>query len=273
MRLSNNGLSTYQRCPREYEYRYIVDARPVRDDSSEALETGRSIHTALERFYGSLEGEARIAQSLTDPKTRAMFLVYAALYGEEPWETLSVEAPFAADRGGYVVDGRLDLTVRLAHDLYGFRRGDVVIVEHKTSSEDVSAGSMYWKRLRIATQPSIYLAAVPEAVGVVYNILKRPAHRRRAGESDDAFCERIAHDLAADPDTYFVRGGVVRTDAEAAASAEDIEATVQLIQLGRFPRNPQQCVRYGRECPYFDVCTGAARIDDPSRFRPEEIQL
>ncbi|HEX5659817.1 MAG TPA: hypothetical protein VFX59_21630, partial [Polyangiales bacterium] len=32
------------------------------------------------------------------------------------------------------------------------------------------------------------------------------------------------------------------------------------------PRNPDSCQRFGRTCGYFDVCTGVASLDDPSRF-------
>jgi hypothetical protein len=37
--------------------------------------------------------------------------------------------------------------------------------------------------------------------------------------------------------------------------------------FGRFPRNPDACMKWGRACDFFDACCGEASIDDPTRFR------
>ena len=46
------------------------------------------------------------------------------------------------------------------------------------------------------------------------------------------------------------------------------------IAANRHPRNPDACVRYGRTCEFFDVCTGGASLDDTTRFvRVENVHV
>ena len=61
--------------------------------------------------------------------------------------------------------------------------GNIWLLEHKTSSEDISAGGNYWKRLSIDTQISKYLLSLiheypdREVMGVVYDVVKKPGIR------------------------------------------------------------------------------------------------
>lgn len=77
--------------------------------------------------------------------------------------------------------------------------------------------------------------------------------------------------MCADPAGYYQRAEVVRLDAELEEAAFDIwQLGAQIREArvaNRYPRNPDACVRYGRICPFFDVCTGAASLDDASRFQ------
>lgn len=41
-------------------------------------------------------------------------------------------------------------------------------------------------------------------------------------------------------------------------------------RLGRWPRNPDACIRYGSTCSYFDVCAGQGSLEDGTRFRQVE---
>jgi hypothetical protein len=36
--------------------------------------------------------------------------------------------------------------------------------------------------------------------------------------------------------------------------------------LNRHPRNPDACMRYGRVCEFFAVCSGEAQLTDPTRY-------
>lgn len=59
--------------------------------------------------------------------------------------------------------------------------GREVVMEHKTSSEDITTGSEYWARLKMDVQVSKYflsrMAAGKEPACVLYDVLKTPAFR------------------------------------------------------------------------------------------------
>lgn len=61
--------------------------------------------------------------------------------------------------------------------------GNIWLLEHKTSSEDITAGSNYWKRLSIDTQISKYLLSLVheypdrQVMGVIYDVAKKPGIR------------------------------------------------------------------------------------------------
>jgi len=208
--------------------------------------------------------------------------------------------------------GKIDAIVRDTRD------GRVLLVEHKTSSEDITPGSDYWKRLRMDGQVSVYFAGARQALGIdvagcLYDVLLKPAQRpgqvplvdadgvkivhdasgqrvktkdgkkwresastaegfvlQTRPETPEEFRARLVEAMAADPVKYFARGEVVRLEAEMDEALFDIWQTGQQLreaQLAqRCPRNPDACVRYGKTCEFFDVCTGAASLDDPTRF-------
>ena len=58
MRLSHSALSTYKKCPRKFQFRY-VDKVKVERVTSPAMERGLSIHQGLENFFLS-KGESAL---------------------------------------------------------------------------------------------------------------------------------------------------------------------------------------------------------------------
>jgi hypothetical protein len=90
-------------------------------------------------------------------------------------------------------------------------------------------------------------------------------------ETPDEFRERLTAHIAENPERYYQRDKVVRLEAEELDAAHDAWATARLIReaelANRWPRNPDACVRYGRTCSYFGVCTGTASLDDITLFR------
>jgi hypothetical protein len=93
-------------------------------------------------------------------------------------------------------------------------------------------------------------------------------------ETPAEYGERIACAIAAEPDRYYQRGIVVRLEQEERDAMFDRWQTARLIReaelAGRHPRNPDACVRWGRECDFFGVCTGTASLDDQTQFRRVE---
>ncbi len=237
-------------------------------------------------------------------RAEAMIRGYDARWREEQYEVLAVEAEFRAplvnpETGAasrtWQRGGKLDVVMREA---FGHRR--VGFVEHKHTTDDIGPGTPYWRRLRMDGQVSGYFVG-SDALGLpsefcLYDVLRKPALRpyratpledrkfkkdgtlyanqRERDETPDEFLIRCLETIAAEPDTYYRRGEVVRLEAEAAeALFDDWQTAVQMREaqrLGRFPRNPDACMKWGRPCDFFDVCAGEASIDDSTRFRRSE---
>jgi hypothetical protein len=221
-------------------------------------------------------------------KAEAMLRGYDARWGEEMatrYIVLAVEAEFRAplinpETGAasrtWQRGGKIDA---IAHDTQESRD---LVVEHKTASEDISPGSAYWKKLRMDGQVSGYFLGADalgfKAEACLYDVLGKialrpyqPSKKRSEPETPEEFRDRCIEAIVSEPNAYFRRGEVVRLEAEAEEALFDDWQTAQQIRaatrLGRFPRNPDACMKWGRACDYFDVCTGEASITDPFRFR------
>ena len=155
------------------------------------------------------------------------------------------------------------------------------LVEHKTTSDDISPGSPWWRRvISIDPQVTIYLnglqASGLDCRGVVYDALRKPAHRPSSkGETAEHYERRVCDAIAKDPERYYQRSGPVRLHEERSESGFDVWQTAAQIReskrLGMWPRNPDSCLQWNRACDYLPVCTGEAEIDDPFLYRRSEL--
>jgi hypothetical protein len=243
---------------------------------------------------------------------------YDARWAAESHDVVAVEREFYAplcnpETGApsrtYELGGKIDV-------LLGRK-----FVEHKTTSEDIGLGSVYWRRLTLDPQVSTYYAGAKalghEVDGCIYDVVRKlalrpsqvplvddsgfkivldaqgervycktpskggPKPRETASVADgyvlqtrpetvDEYEARLTEEVATRPDKYFQRGDVVRLEADEREAALDAWQLTQAMRegqrLGRHPRNPDACQRYGRVCSYFDVCTGIASLDDSTRF-------
>lgn len=161
----------------------------------------------------------------------------------------------------------------------------ILILEHKTSSEDIGPGSMYWRKLTLDAQISNYLVGA-RAMGfdphaVLYDVLRKPAlrpleanSRRKEPESPESYRDRILADIADRPDYYYQRGVVVRLEDEERDAAFDTWQTAEQIRLSRnesrWPRNVDACTQYNRICDYWPICSGETSADDRMLYEPGE---
>lgn len=306
--LTSSRCKVARACRRKHQFRYLLGFRSVVEAA--ALRFGTLIHLGLEAWWRAAQANLPQEQWLTralaalegesDPfdlvRAEVLMTGYHFRWKDEPYEVLTVEVRFETPLVNPVTGhpsrtwrlaGKIDVVVR---DL---RTGKVLLVEHKTSSEDISPGSTYWKRLRLDGQVSTYFEGGRslefDVDGCLYDVLKKSAlrpfsatpeaHRKyhkktgelyagqhAADETAAEFRERIGAAVAEDPTGHFARGEVVRLEAELSDALLDVWDLGQQLReeqaADRFPRNPDSCDLFHRACEFFPVCTGEASLED-----------
>ena len=154
------------------------------------------------------------------------------------------------------------------------------LLELKTTSEDCSVGSFYWKKLTLDNQVSMYIAAARDmghdVGGVVYDVIRKTGLRPtgKGTETPASYESRIVAQIAEEPDRYFMRGVIVRTVDEVAEHEADVWQMADLIRLarnaGRWPRYVGSCVMYGSTCDYWAVCAEGGDIGNDTIYKTRE---
>ena len=316
--LSNSSLTTFRRCPREYYYASVLRRRPK--VKADALRFGSLFHVGLNAWWGAHDDPSlrltaaivamRSSVDVVDPfdlaKAEALMTGYTARWGDEPYETIAVEQQFRLPIEGTDAEqcGAIDAIVRTSGTGSAF--ASIHNVEHKTTSQDISPGSNYWRHVQsLDSQVSTYDAAA-KALGydvrdTIYDVIRKPnllplkatpeeskkytrptkaepvprlyANMRETDETPDEYRERLFVDIASNPDRYYQRATIVRLEAENEAHALDVLHTAEMIrfaeQRNAWPRTVSACERYNRLCDYHDVCSGHTDIND-SRYETKE---
>ncbi len=307
--LTNSRLKTARRCQREHLLQYELGYRPVID--AEALRFGSLFHAALEAWTLAIQqGRDPLLTALTvlaaseaDPfdrvKAECLISGYHFRWQNEPYDVLAVEKEFETELRNpetsqasrtWRLGGKVDAIVRNRAD------GRVFLMEHKTSAEDITQGSEYWRRLRMDGQISIYFDGAKslgfDVSACLYDVIGKPglrplkatpmesrkfkangelyANQRANDETPEEYRARLLEAIAENPAKYYQRGEVVRLEAEMDESHFDIWQTAKQIREAelahRAPRNPDACMRFGRLCPFFSVCSGEGSLDNPAHF-------
>jgi PD-(D/E)XK nuclease superfamily len=319
-RISISRLRAFNSCRRLHHFQYTLRYRPLVDRESAAF--GTILHKGLEAWWlawaegrelmAQVEAQAAIATAVkassypdeaTAAKAELLMDGYHYFYAPRmsEWEVIAVErkfeAPMPTPAGakrvrGLKVVGKIDVLVRRRSD------GTVWILEHKSTTADLTPGSTYWQRLRMDGQVSVYFEGTRalglDPVGCLYDVIAKPQQRplkatpvekrkyrkednrlhanmREADETMAEFKARMAALIAAAPEEYYQRNEVVRLEQELEESRRDTYETALMIRetkrAERAPRNPDACMSYGSICAFYDVCSGTASIDDEARFK------
>lgn len=337
--LTNSRMQCAKQCPRKHYFKYELGVR--RDSDSRPLRRGGCVHKGLEAMANGRHDHIEVAiadyqvypQWATEQAAKADWDVecthvasllkgYAAYWQGErneiaeyvavelPWE-LSIQNP---DNGStsktFRIAGKIDAIVRL-------KDGRLALLEHKTSSDDLSPGSSYWQRLTIDSQISLYTIAAKrlgyEIDTVLYDVLAIPSLRlksvadrdaegfkvvvdangerayltngkpRQAGdeakgltllsrpETTEEYAQRLAEDIAAQPETYFIRREIPRLNADLEEFQQELWQFAQYLRdsrnSGRWFRNSGACVQYNSPCEYLPICgNGFSMNDIPSGY-------
>jgi hypothetical protein len=258
-------LKTYLRCPREWQHAYR--ARRVPLIRPEALLRGSAVHRWLNAWWGTC-GALADRDLPADPIARACCLGYAARYENgDPIDSRGIEFPFRTMLGRVEVAGNVDVLGADGPDI----NAPTILVEHKTTSADISPGSSYWQEVAVTdAQISMYSAAFPGAK-ILYDVIRKPGLRKlRAGkpneETDDELVARCLDAMAKEPEKYFQRAMMVRLDHEHAPFVRDVELVDELRRRPEHPRNANACHSFGRRCGFFGVCWQGQSLDDDTKF-------
>ena len=217
--VTSSRLVAYRLCKRLHWYKYIRLRRPRR--VAKPLAFGTVVHAALAAWWlayarGAGEDEAladalealvaafrELAEDLEEMdlvKADVMVRGYHLRWWEPPgsrrWVVAGVErslrAPLvnpATKRASvsYVRGGKLDGLLR------DVRTGELWILEHKTTSGDLSPESVYWRKLRMDGQVSTYFALAQTMLsgdervrGCLYDVLAKPQQRQLAATPEEA---------------------------------------------------------------------------------------
>lgn len=302
--LNNSRAAAFRRCPRLHYYSYELGY--VRRDKAAALVTGSRWHASLEAWWTALM-QGRAGEALdaaldalppsSDPyeQARAETVItgYHTRWIDEPIEVFGVEVPFEGplvdpitgeEHPEFIVGGTLDGIVRVS--------GRVLVLEHKTTSQDFTPGSYYWEKLALNSQVSMYMSAAAALdlhfSGCLYDVIgKAPdiaprlatpeadrkytkdgklyARQRDTDEPPEEFRTRLLDAIAANPGKFYGRGEVVRIGDELEKSLLDVWQVGELISearaRSRWPRNTDACFQFNRECDFWPVCARGESLE------------
>ena len=254
--LHASEVKLYQACPRKWVFSYLL--RRVSVQESIHLTRGKQVHSYLEDWW---RGYMHTCCDLpTEPLSQACCIAYDAYWGKPPVGAWYTEGYWVSKVGNVNCAGTVDAIDSVQN----------TIVEHKTTSQDISPGSMYWRQVVTTdVQVSMYRAAFPGAT-ILYDVIRKPALRQKKDESEQDFVVRLVEAMAAKPEEYFQRATVVRLESEDEAFYADLVSVDRLRHGKEHPRNPANCFNYGSRCEYFDVCWGSQSLDDDSVFKNRE---
>lgn len=302
--LTNSMRNKFASCHRAFKFCYEDLKRPIK--TSDALNFGTAMHQLLECYWLNAEAEfPQVDDDYTAMTLKALFEGYRNRweeYDRNTYETICTERAFKAPLMNPETGG-ISKTFHLAGKIDALAKekttGKVVIVEHKTTGQDIGPGSDYWRKLPIDGQVSGYYVGA-EAIDYpaskcLYDVIRKPTIKpykatpedkrkynkdgslskacREYDETPDEWYERLTADIASRTDYYYARIEISRSDNDLMEYLFDMWAVSREIsdaqRMNRWSRNPQACSVFGT-CEYFGVCTGEQDIDDVTLFRTAE---
>ena len=270
MRVSVSRIGVYQQCPRRFRYEYIDKRIPIRD--TRPLVVGSAWHAALERYLeggmpGAVEYLTSTAAELTEEETcKLCALLSRYRFDHERYAVVEPEHHFVTETGvpGFELQGYIDAVLK--DKITGHR----VVMEHKTTGEAIHGYSPYRKRLQVDLQVSAYMLATGASY-CVYDVVRKPTLKLRKNEDPADYQRRLEERFDEQRDEHFQVWEIHRSADELEEAREDIRQTCAMIQNsvthGLYPRATRACKGNFGWCPYIDVCSGNAELDDDTRFR------
>lgn len=293
---TTSSMAVFATCPRKYKYQY-VDLLQSNTYSS-ALGFGTFVHAFIETLKPggdpaaatrAVETELAKYKSQQLDHYRETEFAIAADYGlarevakawKEYWdrfdghilsnqalEFTETEKEWAFKIGGNTLVGKRD---GLIHHK-DFKK--YFLHEVKTSGD--ANRETYKLKLQQERQISNNIMAIREegkyCEGVVYDIIWKPAIRQKKDESSDEFQERKAECYRAEPERYFERLIVYRSDQDLKNAMTNLQQNFAMMGAGKmfgYPKNETACEKWGTLCPFFSA--GCMDEMEPQGFEVRE---
>lgn len=264
-----------------FKHRYLVNVvhrkRPI------FFVSGGAIHKFIEFFYRTHDPaialrqvELEFAAVNTELFTReemhdlsvdkhtmmGIATAYPTFYNQDfdTFKQFLTEQKFYLPFGKHRYFGTID-------GLFQDQAGDWWIFETKTASAQ-SLNEDYFERVKIDSQVTGYMHGAKQILGffprgVIYNVIKKPSIRLKAGETLAAFQRRCFDEYThfAKEKAYFTRTEVMvaqhRLESWVANTAYLIENLAAKIERGPseiWPMNTGACKAFFSTCPYMNAC-------------------
>ncbi len=241
--ITQSSCRAYKSCPMRYFFRYVQGIRPAID--AKALRIGSNWHAAQELLgvglleeavglvnerYATCPDHIDMTEWLVERETLAAAVMAYHLRNEaEPLDVVATEIMFnlpivnpetGSASTKWREAGKIDKIVRLGD-------GRLMVLEHKSTSDDLSPQSDYWSRLRIDSQISFYVDAARRAgydvQGVLYDVFRKPQISPKLltqGETKAFFTPAVKEDHLDGACTYM--GQVFQVRSEGGSTEDDI---------------------------------------------------
>lgn len=310
--LTHSRMQEFKRCPRKHLYKYEMGVRRQRE--AQPLRLGSAVHLGLEVLGIDRDAEkATVAATqgyevlpiwcksdddvyewrIECETVRVLTAMYAwywnrdgipddlrvaeIIENEKVFELPIVNPETGAPSTGTRKAGKRDKIVLLGD-------GARCVMEHKTTGEPIDDPlSIYWLRLRIDDQISLYLMAANEqghgCTDILYDVIHKPglepgratpiekrkftkegrlyANQRERDETPEEYGTRVQADIIERPDFYFRRRRIPRLESDINEFRQDLWNVHQSILAARandrWYRNTGACAVMGR-CEYLEVC-------------------
>ena len=234
MRVSISQIKMFKACRRAWYFKYHEKLSPV--VVSDSLETGRNYHKLLEQLENGEELDAGFT------KEYAMAAAYQK-YIMPQFHVIATEKELEKEVGGHILHGFVD---GLSDDGH--------IVEHKTTSSDISVGGEYEYNLLWDEQVLAYML-ISGLRKVHYTVCKKPTIRLKKDETADEFYQRMIDWYDTDTEQKIRVFTVERTDEEVDQFAQDfVDICNEMEQTKNYYRNTCHCNAWGSRCEYSGVC-------------------
>lgn len=238
MKASVSQIKLFKACRRAWYLKYREGLQSVQP--AESLETGRSYHAFLEALENGEPLESDFSKAAAMAKAYEKYI-------------LPVFHVTAAEK-------ELEKQIG-AHTLHGFVDGlsdDGYIVEHKTTSRDISEGGEYEYDLLWDEQVLAYMS-LTDLRKVHYTVCKKPTIRLKKDESEEEFYQRMVAWYDDDTEHKIRVFTVERTDEEVAQFEQAFEhicdeMTSATDNADKIYQNTCHCNAWGRRCEYAGIC-------------------